>query len=286
MAAKEPQRPNVEDGLMTPAEMRAFAENECVPYLLGLPRLKPHVDRLSLLLVGSVATGLCGEGSDVDIAVVCDEATYHAISPGTAWAEGRPSEITLKGVQLHYYAIPFEQIERKLDELDDVYLYVYGSAVVLSDPGGQYARRFAPFWSRAGDIRRERIEGKLDMLLRRVRALRACLADRDPLASARLCLELVTLSLKVTALLDDVPFDPRKRLFATALRGPLGRRIEADVCALFLALGDLGQLPQDPSAGSGFLARVESLARTLSDEAHLQGFRVGLAAPDRRHGEQ
>jgi len=63
------------------------------------------------------------------------------------------------------------------------------------------------------------------MLLRRRNALHAVIADGDIIVIARVCLELISLCMKVCALIDDVPFTPRKRFFQTALAGPLGREL-------------------------------------------------------------
>ncbi len=118
----------------TAQRLRDIAGRQCLPYLLALPRFAPYSGQLAFVLVGSVATGLCREGSDIDIAVVCEPEVYDAIARDTPWAAGRPCETEIDGVQLHYYAITVGTIESKLRELDDVALHVYGSAVVLWDP--------------------------------------------------------------------------------------------------------------------------------------------------------
>jgi hypothetical protein len=251
-----------------------------------LDSIAPHVDDIAFVLVGSVATGYCRQDSDVDIALVFDEPIYSVISRGTFWGNGRPSETRLDGVQLHYYGISFEQIEAKLKDLDDAYLYVYSNAVVLQDRDCKYERRLGDMLSHTPAVRRQRLEGKLDMLLRRAGALRSSVENQDPLASARICIELITLCLKVIALLDDIPFDPRKRLFATALSGDIGRRIEPKVRGLFCLVGELGNRNTEfEIAVSGFLERIQQVGNILCQEAQEQGFRVGLDRPDPRHIE-
>ena len=74
------------------SRLQEFAESKCLPYLLSLPRFASNIERLSFILVGSVATGLCREDSDIDIAIVCDGRTYEVVSNGTQWAIGKPSE--------------------------------------------------------------------------------------------------------------------------------------------------------------------------------------------------
>jgi len=264
-----------------------FAESECLPYLSKLPRIARCVDKISFALVGSVATGLCSEDSDVDIALVCDKQTYEDISQGTPWSEGRPSEVSLSGNQLHFYGISFEKIEEGLRSLDDVYLYVYGNARVLSDPHGEYERRLASMLPDAPRVRKERLEGKLDMLLRRTEALKQSLGGEDPIVAASICLELITLVVNVAALLDNISFDPRKRLLKTALGGKLGRRIEPMVRDLFAPVGELGNPQLDlASAVCRFLERLETITQVLCEETRAQGYRVGLDHPDRRHIEK
>lgn len=153
------------------ARLQALAQSKCLPYLVHCPRFEPYLDHLSFILVGSVATGLCREDSDIDIAVVCDEETYQAISKDTPWGMGRPSETEIDGVLLHYYAISFDKIESKLRELDDIYLHVYSHVLSLRDPENQYARRLGGLLSCVPEIKKQRLEGKLDMLIRRARAL-------------------------------------------------------------------------------------------------------------------
>lgn len=151
-----------------------FARNEALPYLVQHPKFSDYIGRLSFILVGSSATGLCRPDSDVDIAVVCVKELFDKISKETRWLEGRPSQEIINGVQLHYYAISFEIIEEKFEQLDDLYLYVYSNCIILQDANNQYAKRIKTNDSRIAEIRRARIEGKLDMLLRRSKVLDLC----------------------------------------------------------------------------------------------------------------
>lgn len=271
----------------TQDKLQEFARSRALPYLLELPLLKPYADGLSLVLVGSAASGLCRLDSDVDIAIICDNETYKIISQGTSWDVSRPTEITIDGIQLHYFARSFEQIEERLSELDDDYLYHYSNAVVLRDPRGQFTGRLGKLFSHSPEVRKQRLEGKLDMLVRRSRALESCLDQKDILTIARVCLELITLCLKVTPLLGDVPFDPRKRLFSTALKGCVGGRVGERIRELLSSLGTLGQLREDSDfVNFAFQPKLAELSAILCEEARKQGFRVGLDSPDRRHIER
>ncbi len=257
--------------------LQEFAKSKCLPFLLNLPRFKPYANRLSFLLVGSVATGFCREGSDIDIAVVCDEETYRSISMGTSWEFGRPSEAKIDGVKLHYYAVSFEKIESKFKELDDAYIYVYSNVIILHDPENQYTRWFSGLTTDLSDLRKKRLENKLNMLLRRSRALKSALLERDPYSIARICFELIGLCLMAIALLDNIPFDPRKRLFTTALKGKLGKKIEGKIRCLFSSLGTLAELRDDSDFERfSFPDKLTEMMRILSKEAHRQGIRIEL----------
>jgi hypothetical protein len=100
---------------------------------------------------------------------------------------------------------------------------------------------------------------------------------------ARVCLELITRCLKLAALLDDIPFDPRKRLFVSALTGRIGGQMEPDLRGLLACLGDLADLREPVEfATFAFAPTLGRVLGILSDHAREQGFRVGLEAPDRR----
>jgi predicted nucleotidyltransferase len=263
------------------------ARHKCLPYLLGLPELQPYLDEITFILVGSVATGLCTERSDIDIALVCDSSIYDEISIGTEWGANRPSEVLIDGIQLHYYGISFAEIEHRLVEQDDIAIYVYGNAVVLRDPLDGYSRLFG-FKSDNRLLRKQRIEGKLDMALRRLRALNFCIDnEEDVLNIAAICLELIRLLLKIIALLDNVQFDPRKRFFKTALTGTLGSSLKNQMHTLIVDFREL-ELRLDPEENHSFSFshHCKELLDLLCSKAEVQGFQIGLKKPDHRHFER
>ena len=181
-----------------------LARNQALPYLNEHPKFKDYIEKLSFVLVGSAATGLCRPESDVDIAIVCEKEIYNKISFEIRWLDGIPTEEIINGIQLHYYAISFDSIEEKLDELDDLYLYGYSNYVILQDPGNQFIKRIEGKDSKSSEVRKIRLEGKLDMLLRRSKALEHCIkTNQDILVIIEICFEIIKLSLKITALLDN-----------------------------------------------------------------------------------
>ncbi len=261
--------------------------SRALPYVLSLPVFRRDTERLTVLLVGSLAAGTWRDGSDIDIAVLCDSETYRALPPEEKWEAGRPSEAEIVGIPLHYYAIPYKKVEDKMRQLDDLYLYVYSTARVLHDPTDAYAIRLEHLTASTPEVKKERLEGKLDMLLRRTRALRDVLKDADLFVTASVCLEISALCLKVFALLDDVPFDARKRLFNMCLQGKRGRKAEDQVRGLISDIGELGRLrPIEDFAECRFRVRLERIVSILVNEARDAGYQVGLPSPDHRHVER
>lgn len=264
-----------------------LAESRCLPFLIELPQFKPFLEKLSFILVGSVATGLCREDSDIDIAVVCNKNIFDEISKNTRWTEGMPTEIKIDSVQFHYYATAYEDIEKKLKEQDDMDMCIYGYAKILKDPENAFHRFISKYKPNDPKIRRQRIEGKVDMLIRRTKALNYALETQDLFGIAEICKELIALSLKITALLDDVPFEPRKRLFQTSLHGKIGQQIKPEIRQLFADMGAIGQLEEENDFKTFiFLKSLKTVATVLFDNSKLQGFKVGLPSPDYRHRER
>jgi len=261
-----------------------FAKSDCMSYLLNLPVIAPYSDQISFVLVGSVASGLCQENSDIDIALICDDKIYKIISKNSSWDKGIPTETKLNGIQLHYFGITSDKIKAKLEQLDDIFLFVYSNVIILKNE--QKIESLNAFIKKASKIRRQRIEGKLDMLLRRLLAFKQCLIEKDIMVTYRICMDLITICLKVIALLDNVPFDPRKRFFKTALSGELGQKLQRKVQIIFSELGKIGQQGDDEAfIYSDLPGKFDDIVQCLSDETVKQGFRVGLEKPDYRHME-
>ncbi len=279
-----------------------LAKTKCLPYLEAQTIFKRQQGKLAYVVVGSVATGLCTRTSDIDVAIVGDAATYEELTKDPAWpttftqeqpAVGDrppggdwPCQTMVDGVPLQFYCTTFEWIQGGLQDLRDTYIYHYGTAVVLQDAGERYGQLLGALRSAAPEFRRQRLEGKLDLLRRRYAALEASLRYLDIMAATQTGLEMITLAVKVTALLDDVPFDPRKRLFFTGLAGRLGYQLENSFRQMVMALGEFGQLQTGTNlAGLRLPSRLVSVINVLSDEAREQGFKVGLDRPDPRCAE-
>jgi len=85
------------------------------------------------------------------------------------------------------------------------------------------------------------------------------------------------ISMKAIALLDGVQFDLRKRLMATALRGPLGRQLRPTAAAAALHCASAWT----PGGGNPrFLRHARCLQSRLESAARKAGYAVGLPQPD------
>jgi len=259
-------------------QLQEWAANQALPFVLRTEGLSPR--SVSVVVVGSVAAGNCRPSSDVDIAILCQQRLFARISRGKPWLAGRPTELRLDARQLHYFAETVASVRERLLDLDDRAHYVYGTALPLVDRPRFYSEGIAPL-ANSEAFRKARLEGKLDMLRRRLGAIRNDAPEAESLVLSKMSLEVLCLALKVIALLDGVPFDPRKRLMKTALRGPLGRRLKRTaVAALNCASAWI------PGTGNPkFLRHTRRLQLQLESAAQKAGYTVGLPKPDHRAAE-
>jgi predicted nucleotidyltransferase len=259
-------------------ELRQWAMSRALPSIVQTENLSRR--SVSVLIVGSVAAGNCRPGSDVDMAILCRRRLFARMGRNKPWAAGRPTEVRLDGRQLHCYAETVTSVRRRLLDLDDRVHYIYGTALPLLDRPRFYSEDIAPL-ANSEALRGTRLEGKLDMLRRRLGAIRGSMADAEPLVLSKMSLEVICLALKVSALLDGVAFDPRKRLMETALRGPLGRRLKRTVVGALNCASAWTPASGNPE----FLRCMSRLQRRLESSAREGGYAVGLAKPDHRAQE-
>ncbi len=219
--------------------LKRFAFSTAYPYIAQQPTIKEFFNSISFLLVGSTATGLCTEHSDVDICLLCPQNVFDIIATDTQWKHGRPTEVIIDGTQLHYYAISFETVIQKIMSFDDITLYVYGTAEEINDN----AKLFSEIKKRIAspELKEARKLRSLDILIRRNRALKqVLLQEKDPICRLRICIELIEHLLSAIALRDDLQFDKRKRLYFTSLKGEHGMMLESKIHTLMSHLGSIG----------------------------------------------
>ncbi|MBR5677979.1 MAG: nucleotidyltransferase domain-containing protein [Paludibacteraceae bacterium] len=221
-------------------KLKSFAFEKAYPYIIEQPVIKDYLTGISFILVGSAATGLCTEESDVDICLICSREIYDIISVGTRWNDGRPTEVILEGTQLHYYAVSVDELDKKIDALDERACYVYGNAVVINDRADRYGHIAEKLHS--PELMSRRFDMEFDMLKRRQGAVRYVLyKDTDPMARLQLGTEIIERLLKCIALYDGRGYDPRKRFYQTALIGSTGSRLKSYVDTMMSLTGAICQ---------------------------------------------
>lgn len=219
-------------------KLKQFAFNVAYPYLLKQPSLEKYLDKITFLLVGSTATGLCTEKSDVDICILCEEDVFNDISKDTNWINGRPTQIVIDGIQLHYYAISTANVLNKIKILDDVTLYVYGTALIMSDPNGLYGPIIKEINN--ADLKKIRMEKSFDMLISRKRALQEIFeSSADSILRIDISVELIKCVLRCIALKDDLQFDSRKRFYQSTLIGQTGTYLKKDMELILSLVGSI-----------------------------------------------
>ena len=220
----------------------AFAFEKAYPYIIEQPVIKEYLSGIGFILVGSSATGLCNEESDVDICMLCNQEVYDSISVGTRWKEGRPTEVILDGIQLHYYAVNIKEIVEKIADMDERACYVYGNAIVIKDIADRY--KYIAEKIHSPELLNHRFDKEYDMLKRRQGAVKSVLCrDTDPMSRLRLGAEIIERLLKCIALNDGREYDPRKRLYRTALIGTTGSILKPYVDTMISLSGSICQVP-------------------------------------------
>jgi len=215
-----------------------FAKNIAYPYIQQLPFYIEHENNISVLLVGSAATGLCTESSDVDICILCREYIFNEISANTNWNNGKPTEVILNNMQLHFYAISIETIEKKIVEYDDVTFYIYGNTITLNDNANLICK--LENLINNDEIKIERKNKAFDLLIRRNKALAQIFEkEPDPISRISVGMEIIEHLLKNVALSDNTMFDKRKRFYYTALTGKNGMLIKPKIDILLAYLSEI-----------------------------------------------
>ena len=242
-----------------------FAKDKGLPYILNIPKINKLKDSICFLLVGSTATGLCDEHSDVDISLICKEDIFNEIAQGERWNSNRPSEILIENTQLHFYGVSLNNVIKKMVDLDDNSLYIYSNGIILKDNLGIYDRYIAPNRSFNEENRMKRLKTKLHTLIMRSSVLKSLLKNKlDRQVILGLYLEVIRECLKVIALLDNIEFDPRKRLYITALTGELGCTLIKDINVVY---EDAGKADEHTKRAD----RINNLVGQIIAEAKKQG---------------
>lgn len=214
--------------MSTHKKLLRFAYEIALPYILDLEEFDKYREAIDILLVGSTATGLCREESDVDICILCDEAILNQISMQTNWNQGKPSEIIIDGIQLHYYATSQESISNRLDEADESTFYLYNTSILIYEGANEYRKMRSSLKLYSKNI--DRLKCTQSKLIVRRRALHSVVGEsKDPILRMKIGLEVIELLLCCIAIYDEVAYDKRKRLYQTSLTGMMGQEIKKEI---------------------------------------------------------
>lgn len=202
-------------------KLYTFAKFVACPYVRNLDAVRPHLYNVSIVLVGSVATGICSEKSDVDLCVLCTRKIYNEIFPLIEWNSGKYMELTISGIKTRYYLECIEDVCDGLLKNDDLIFYLYNYAKVLDDISGAY-KNLRKFIAEQQIIAKRKKHVNNSMIKRR-RALTKYLdMYTDPFGRLMVAQDTIRTLLRAIASYDNIPFDPKKHPYHTALAGSTG----------------------------------------------------------------
>ncbi len=142
---------NLEGTGIDPAALERYVQEQ----VYSLPGTDRHRDAFSVLLTGSRGTDKYTPKSDVDIDVLCPQAVYEQVNAASLEAGIIKSPLSffciLKGDDWdryygkafgrpHFSLTSLEAAEGQIASYEDVPLWIWTNARVLSDPGGQFRK--------------------------------------------------------------------------------------------------------------------------------------------------
>lgn len=219
-----------------PAALQRYLEEQ----IYTLPGTTRHRDEFSILLTGSRAIGAFQPGSDVDLDVVCPRPTYESVhreslKVGIITA-ARSFFCPLAGEDWHRYfgrqmgcphfsLTPLEEVERHLREFNDVQLWIWTNAKIITDPQTQFARSISNFKGYPNDVLIKKIK------YRSLMAEHAGIdiyplhhtSDEDLVAAANSISNMVSELLRLFFLVEGKPFPYAEKLMFYAKETKLGK---------------------------------------------------------------
>lgn len=233
-----------------------FAKYLACPYVLNLDAVKPYINEISILLVGSVATGICNPSSDVDICIMCPRETYNKIEPFIDRNAGKYMEMSISGVKTRYYIEALEDIIDGLNRLDDLSFYLYSFAIPLDDVSGAYKN--LQKYINEQQLVAKRKGHVFRSMIRRRRALSAYLDSyKDPFGRITSAHDLIKSILRAIAVYDNLPYDPKKHPYQTALAGTTGNFLKPCIDELISYISRISRA-EDSIAQKEFITLVDN----------------------------
>ncbi len=239
-----------------------FARFVACPYVRNLDAVKPYIDSVSIILVGSVATGMCNPSSDVDICILCNRETYNNIQPNIDWNAGKYMEMNISGIKTRYYLEIIEDVIEGLNKLDDLTFYLYTSAIPLDDVSRAYKNILSYIDYQQLSTKRKRYV--FTAMMKRRRKLSAYLSSyTDPFGRLTVAYDILKSVLRAIAVYDSVPFDPKKHPYHSALIGSTGTYLKPCLDDIMMHLYRI-QNVEDAVAQKEFITLIDNCISAIS----------------------
>ncbi len=246
----------------TSEKLFAFAKYVACPYVRHLDAVKPHLYNLSIILVGSVATGICSADSDVDICILCPKKIYNDIYSQVEWNNGKYMELTISGISTRYYLETIEDVCDGLMKLDDLTFYLYNYSQPLDDISGAH-KNLKKFIADQQIVAKRKKHIHNSMLKRR-RALTKYLDSyTDPFGRVIVAQDTIRTLLRAIATYDSIPFDPKKHPYETALAGATGKFLKPCVDDILACLSKITDV-SNSAVRKDFIALVDNCITAIT----------------------
>ena len=227
-----------QDAGITAEQVQRYIDEQ----IYTMPGVGSDVDALTILLTGSRATGTHSQTSDVDLHVVCPQPVYervHAAAlsagivttprsffvkrPETGWEGYFGAE---KGTT-HFSVTSLDDVRDHFAEYRDVWMWIWTTAKVITDPSGQFREIVGAFHGYPQDVLVRKI--KYYWLLGGYWSIDvyplSSHEDDTLLPAAMALLNTVNEHLKISFLVEGRPFPYTEKLMRLVSGTRLGREV-------------------------------------------------------------
>lgn len=208
--------------MRTHKELLDLAKTDVLDYIKSLEVL--DINEYAILLIGSVATGHCHEGSDIDIKIVCKTSSPSTLK-NFMLKSGSSQRVMIKETPVHYSFVSLDKVLKQLDFRYDTSYYTYSTAIYLEDKGHIKAAVQKGIEAYADD--ESLLADKIDYIRKRknifIEAFTAC---HDPYAKMKMSMELIEQFMIASALKDKIAYDSRRHMYETSLFGVTGKKMK------------------------------------------------------------
>jgi hypothetical protein len=222
-------------------------EGAITHHLRSLDFWRDYWERASVVVVGSHAAGLADEFSDVDVHVLVEHRGYQrlytlyweavdhgairVLNPRARLFNEFPL-VCMPGVDGHYQLKPFEEIEGRIQSMDDIARWIYSNSISITDPTGLHARIREISSEYPPTVLAEKRRGHRRAALDYYYGIKTQLRRNHTESLALLCVQSISHLLKYCCLCDGEPFPYEKWLYQVGIATSLGKQIKAYVDAI------------------------------------------------------